>query len=169
VNAIPQIVIVAVAIQRLVELAWSRRNTKRLIALGATEIGADHYPFIVLMHTAWLVTMLVLLPPGGAISPVPFALFLALQLVRLWVLATLGSFFTTRIISLPNAPLVRSGPYRFIRHPNYLVVAGEVALLPLALGEPGVAIGFFILNAAMLSWRIRVEERALAPRRARAA
>ena len=93
-------------------------------------------------------------------------IFIALQLARVWVIATLGPYWTTRIITLEGAPLVRKGPYRFVRHPNYLVVAGEIAALPLAFGEVDVAIAFTLLNAAMLAWRIRQEDIALALRRA---
>jgi len=158
-------IIAAVAVQRLAELAWARHNTTRLLAQGAVETGARHYPLIVLLHVSWLGAITLLLPRPAAIFAVPLALFVLLQFARLWVLASLGPFFTTRIVTLPGAPLVRKGPYRFVRHPNYLVVAGEIATLPLVFGEPMVAIVFSIGNAALLAWRIRVEERALTPRR----
>jgi len=92
------------------------------------------------------------------------AVFLALQAMRVWVIATLGPYWTTRIITVPGATLVRRGPYRFVRHPNYMVVAGEILVLPLVFGEVLVAIVFSIANAAMLYWRIREEEAALAGR-----
>jgi methyltransferase len=162
---VPAIIIAAIAVQRLVEVAWAQRNTRRLKARGATEAGANHYPFIVLLHVSWLAAMLMFLPHPARILPVPLALFLLLQLGRFWVLLTLGSRFTTRVITLPGAALVRTGPYRFMPHPNYLIVEGEILLLPLAFGEPVVALLFSFVNAALLAWRIRVEDAALAPRR----
>jgi len=164
-NSIAYAILAAVVAQRLVELAWARRNTKRLKARGAVEVGARHYPLIVLLHVTWLGAIAMFLPRPAVIYAVPLALFLLLQLVRIWILVTLGPYFTTRIITLPGAALVRTGPYRFVRHPNYVVVAGEILSLPLVFGEPLVALVFTLLNAAMLYWRIRVEEAALASRR----
>lgn len=161
---LPQAIVAIVVAQRFGELAWARHNTNRLMALGAAEAGANHYPLIVLLHAAWFVSLIAFLPKNPTISTVPLTLFVMLQIVRGWVLFTLGSYFTTRIITMHNAPLVRRGPYRFIRHPNYLVVMGEILLLPLALREIGVAVLFAALNALLLFWRIRVEDRALAPR-----
>jgi methyltransferase len=159
------IILALVALQRLVEIAYAERNTRALLARGAVEIGRAHYPLIVLLHAAWLTAIVVLLPPDATIHWSALAVFVALQLARVWVIATLGPYWTTRIITLEKAPLVRNGPYRFVRHPNYLVVVGEIAVLPLAFGEVGVAIVFTVLNAAMLVWRIRQEDRALAVRR----
>jgi methyltransferase len=158
-------IIAAVAIQRLVEVAWATRNTARLKAQGAVEIGARHYPLIVLLHAAWLCAMVVFLPKPAVVYPVPLALFVVIEAGRIWVLMTLGRYFTTRIITLPKAPLVRRGPYRFVRHPNYLVVVSEILVLPLVFGEVSVAIVFSVLNALVLALRIRTEEAALAPRR----
>jgi methyltransferase len=162
------IILALVALQRLVEVAYAERNTRALLARGAVEIGRAHYPLIVLLHAAWLAAIVVLLPADATIHWIALAIFIALQLARVWVIATLGPFWTTRIITLEGAPLVRKGPYRFVRHPNYLVVAGEIAALPLAFGEIWVAVAFTVLNAAMLAWRIRQEDAALAIRRARA-
>jgi methyltransferase len=155
-----------VTLQRLVELLHARRNTRRLIAEGAVEIGADHYPLMILIHVAWLASLWILLAEGRAHLWWPAVIaYLVVEAGRAWVLISLGRFWTTRIIVLPQAPLVRSGPYRFCRHPNYLVVALEVALLPLALGSWQLALGFSFANAAIMAWRIRVEETGLAPRR----
>jgi len=158
-------IIAVVALQRLAEVAWAERNTARLKAQGAVEVGARHYPLIVLLHVAWLCAIVAFLPKPTIIHSVPLALFVALEAGRVWVLVTLGRYFTTRIITLADAPLVRRGPYRFVRHPNYLVVVGEILVLPLVFGEVGVAIVFSILNALVLALRIRAEDAALATRR----
>jgi len=159
------IVLALVAVQRAAELFYSNRNTRRLLARGGVEAGAVQYPFIVLLHAAWLVSMAVLVPPQTQPRWWLLGIYAALQPLRVWTIATLGPYWTTRIINVPGAPLVRTGPYRFMRHPNYVVVCAEIALLPLAFGAVEIAIVFSILNAALLSWRIRVEERTLLPRR----
>lgn len=159
------IIVGLVVLQRLAELVYAERNTAALKARGAVEIGRAHYPLIVLLHAAWLVAVAVLLPADLHINWILIAVFAVLQGLRVWVLATLGPYWTTRIITLKDAPLVRRGPYRFVRHPNYLVVSAEILVLPLAFGEWWVAAVFTVLNAAMLAWRIRQEELALAPRR----
>jgi methyltransferase len=159
-------VLILVAIQRLGELVIAERNTRTLRARGAVEVGAGHYWLIVALHLSWLVAIAVCLPPRPEANLGLLGLFALLQAARVWVLTSLGPFWTTRIITLPGAPLVRRGPYRFLRHPNYLVVIGEIACLPLAFGEVRVALIFSLLNAAVLGWRIRVEEAALAERRA---
>ena len=158
-------IIFLVVLQRLGELVLANRNTQRLKAQGATEISAGHYPLIVLLHTAWLLAVLWLLPPELEISWPWLALFALLQAGRVWVVVTLGPYWTTRIISVPGRPLVKRGLYRFVRHPNYLVVAGEILALPMAFHETGVAIFFSLANAVILFWRIREEDAALAPRR----
>jgi methyltransferase len=158
-------IIFLVVMQRLGELTLANRNTQRLRAEGAVEIGAGHYPLMVLLHAAWLMAVLWLLPAPLTIHWSWLALFVILQAARIWVIVSLGRFWTTRIISLPGAPLVKRGPYRFLRHPNYLVVAGEIAVLPLVFGEILVAILFSLANAALLFWRIRQENTALAARR----
>jgi methyltransferase len=158
-------IIFLVVLQRLGELLLANRNTKRLKAQGAVEIGAGHYPLIVLLHTAWLLAVLWLLPVPLEISWPWLAIFVLLQAGRIWVIASLGPYWTTRIISVPGAALVKRGPYRFVRHPNYLVVAGEILALPLAFHEIPVAIFFSLANAAILFWRIREEEAGLVTRR----
>jgi methyltransferase len=155
------LILALVTLQRLGELVLAERNTRRLLAAGAYEVGRGHYPFIVAVHAGWLAT-LWFLAPGNPIQAVPLLLFLTLQVARVWVVATLGRRWTTRIIVLPQAPLVRAGPYRWVKHPNYWVVAGEIALLPLAFGLTAVAIPFTLLNAAVLLVRVREENRALA-------
>ncbi len=155
------IILALVTLQRLGELVLSRRNTAKLLARGAFEAGAEHYPLLVVLHAAWLIALWIV----GRDQPVNWlalAAFVALQGLRLWVLLSLGSRWTTRIIVLPGEPLIGSGPYRFLSHPNYAVVAGEIALLPLALNLPGLALLFSVLNGVALVVRIRTEARALA-------
>jgi methyltransferase len=129
-------------------------------------VGRGHYPAIVFLHAAWLVVLWAFLL-AGLTELVPWAAiaYLAVQGLRLWTLLSLGRYWTTRIIVVPHAPLVRKGPYRFLRHPNYLVVVLEIALLPLALGSWPLALGFSIVNAVVLVWRIRAEKMALSDRR----
>jgi len=153
-------VLALVTMQRLGELVLARHNTKRLRAMGAVEVGADHYPLMISMHAAWLVS-LWLLGADQEVDPWLLSGFVLLQGLRWWVLSTVGPRWTTRIIILPGAPLVTDGPYRYISHPNYLVVAAEIALLPLALHLPLMALIFSGLNAAVLFIRIRAESEAL--------
>jgi len=160
---ISSIVILAlVTLQRIGELWLTNRNTRRLLAQGAREYGRSHYPLIVTVHTLWLVA-LWWLAPGRPINRFWLAIFVLLELGRVWVLASLGPRWTTRIIVLPGAPLIRRGPYRFVNHPNYAVVIGEIAVLPLVFGLWQVALIFTLLNAALLTIRIREENRALRP------
>ncbi len=159
------VVIGLVALQRLAELAWSRRNEQRLRVAGAVEIGRGHYPFFILLHGAWLVAILLFVPPETVPDPMLLAVFLILQILRVWIIASLGRFWTTRILTLPSEPLVRNGPYRWLRHPNYVVVVGEIAVLPLAFGALSIALIFSAANLILLAVRIRAEEAALAPRR----
>jgi methyltransferase len=154
------IILTLVTLQRLGELVLARYNTERLKARGAVEFDAEHYPLIVLVHTAWLMTLWVL-GHGQDVSPWLLAVFILLQAMRLWVLATLGPRWTTRIIILPGEPLIASGPYRYLSHPNYAVVVTEIAVLPLMLHLPAVAAVFMLLNAAVLAIRIRAETRSL--------
>ncbi|HVZ68033.1 MAG TPA: isoprenylcysteine carboxylmethyltransferase family protein [Rhizomicrobium sp.] len=160
------LIIGLVALQRLIELPYAARNAKRLLANGAIEYGRKHYPLFVVLHASWLLVMVLDLPADPPIHLWPLIAYAVIEVLRIWVLLSLGPYWTTRIISLPDAPLVRKGPYRFFRHPNYLIVVCEIALLPLVFGEIAVSAVFSLLNAALLFWRIRVENAALAERRA---
>lgn len=154
------IVLALVTLERLGELWLARRNTSALVAKGAVEVAAGHYPMIVLLHALWLAGLWLL----GWQQPVNtawLAVFVLLQVLRVWVLATLGPRWTTRIIVQPGLPLVKTGPYRLLSHPNYVVVVGEIAVLPLCLGLPWYALVFSIANAAVLTVRIRAENAAL--------
>jgi methyltransferase len=153
-----------VTLQRLAELVIARRNTARLLARGAYEVAPGHYPLIVAVHAGWLAALWWLAPGKPILWPL-IAVFALLQAGRLWVLATLGERWTTRIIVLPGVPLVTDGPFRFLSHPNYTVVVAEIAVLPLAFGLWQVAAIFSILNALVLLIRIRAEAKALAPHR----
>jgi methyltransferase len=149
-----------VTAERIAELYLSRRNTAALLAKGAVEFAPEHYPAIVLMHALWLASLWIF----GAtrmINPAWLAVFLSLQVLRVWTLVTLGPRWTTRIIVLPGSALVSNGPYRLVSHPNYLVVAGEIAALPLCLGLPWIALIFSGANAILLSIRIHAESVAL--------
>lgn len=154
-----------VLVQRLLELLWAQRNTRRLLDEGAVEHAPEQYPFFVLLHASWLVAIVFSVPPETPVNGGWLALYGVLQIARLWVMASLGRFWTTRIITLPGAPLVARGPYRFVRHPNYLVVAGEIAVLPLVFELWLVAALFTAANALLLRQRIAAEDAALAARR----
>lgn len=149
-----------VVLQRLGELVLARANTAKLVARGGKEVGARHYPLIVAVHLAWILALVGF----GWQAPIVLAwlaAYIVLQVVRIWILASLGRRWTTRIIVLDEPP-VRRGPYKFLPHPNYLLVAAELAVVPLALGLPLVALAFTLLNGAVMAIRIPAESRALA-------
>ena len=154
-------ILALVTLQRLGELWLSARNTRRLLARGAREAGAGHYPLIVAVHVAWLAA-LWWFAPGRPIDGFWLAMFVLLVIARIWVVASLGERWTTRIIVVPGEPLVRRGPYRVLNHPNDLVVIGEIAVLPLVFGLWQIALVFSVLNAAVLYVRVRAENAALA-------
>ena len=145
--------------QRLGELVVAKRNTARLLARGAREHAPEHYPLIVALHTAWICA-LVVFGHDEPVNPWWLAVFAVLQLLRLWILVSLGERWTTRIIVL-DEPLVARGPFGFVRHPNYILVCAEILVAPMVLGLPWIALVFSALNAAMLFVRIRAEEKAL--------
>jgi methyltransferase len=154
-----------VALQRLIELARAGNNTARLRRLGAVEEDAGGYPLYVLLHAGWLASLAVFVPAATPPYWPLIGVFALLQLGRIWVIVSLGLYWTTRIITLPDAPLVRTGPFRYLRHPNYLLVAAEIAVLPLAFGAVAIATTFSALNLVLIVRRVRIEERVLAPRR----
>lgn len=160
-----QIILGVVLLQRLAELWLARRNTERLLDEGAVEIGGGHYPYIVILHAAWLAALVLATPADAPVDYGWLAVFVVLQAARVWILVSLGRFWTTRILTLPGAPLVRRGPYRYLRHPNYAVVAGEIAVLPLVFDQWEIAVIFSAANFLPLRERIRVENEALAERR----
>lgn len=156
-----EILVALILCQRLVELVWAGRNTRRLRAQGAVEHGAAHYPAIVGLHALWL-AVVAALAPGVTIGWGWVAGYALLQILRLWTIATLGPRWTTRVLVQPGSVPVRRGPFRVLRHPNYAIVACELALVPLALGAPLVALAFTVLNALAMAVRIPCENRALA-------
>jgi methyltransferase len=153
------------AAQRLIELGYAERNTRRLLARGAIEVAAWQHPLFVALHASWLIAMLAFIPKFAPAQWWIVATVGVLQAARIWIIASLGPYWTTRIITLPGEPLVRRGPYRSIPHPNYVVVCLELALVPLAFGSWPLALIFTVLNAGLLRVRIRAENEALAYRR----
>ena len=154
------VILGAVSLQRVFELVLAQRNTQRLFARGGREVAGEHYPFIVLLHTGWLAGLWWW---GWNASANVFWLsfFVILQVLRIWVITTLGDRWTTRIITVPGEARICLGPYRFMNHPNYAVVIAEIAVLPLALGLVTFAIVFSVLNAFVIFVRIRAENKAL--------
>ncbi len=157
---LPILILLFVTLQRLAELVIARRNTSQLLARGAYEVAPEHYPLIVGLHGAWLIGLWVLAYDKAPNLPL-LGVFVVLQAMRVWVLMTLGSRWTTRIIILPDAPLVKEGPFRFVSHPNYCVVVAELFILPMVFGLLWFGILFSILNAIVLTIRIRAENQAL--------
>ena len=156
----------AVTAERLAELWLARRNTALLIAQGAREFAPGHYPAIVVLHALWLAS-LWLFGRAHPLNSIWLVIFLVLQVLRVWILMTLGSRWTTRIIVPPGGTLLSNGPYRFLSHPNYFVVVGEIAILPLCLGLPLVALVFSVGNVVILVIRVQSENAALSALRSR--
>lgn len=156
---LPYAIMIFVTLQRIAELVIARINTKALLARGAVEYGRSHYPIMVTMHASWLAVLWGTVG-GASVNMSLLAVFAVLQLLRVWVLMTLGRRWTTRIIVPQGEPLILTGPFRIMRHPNYFVVIAEIAVLPLVFGLVWVAILYSALNAAMLWVRIRAENAA---------
>ena len=148
--------------QRLVELVLAQRNHRVLATKGAIEFGRRHYPALVALHAGWLVALLVTIDPKTPVSVPLLAVFVLLECGRVWVIATLGSRWTTRIMVVPGAKRIRTGPYRYLDHPNYLIVCGEIAVVPLMFGAWPLALVASMLNLLALRTRIRIENQALA-------
>ena len=154
-------VLASVALQRLSEIGWARRNERRLRRRGAIEHASSHYPAMVVMHAGWLVATALESCSNRRPRPALLIFYALLQPLRYWVIRSLGDRWTTRIFVVPGEEPVRHGPYRVVRHPNYAVVAAELALLPAAIGAPRTAGCFTVLNALLMAIRIPAEERAL--------
>lgn len=160
----PQIAALAVLAQRGLEELYSARNTRRLIAEGGREEGRDFYPVVAVSHLAWIGSVFFLIPADAPVLWPLLVMYLTLQVLRYWVISSLGRFWTHRIITLDDAPLVQRGPYRLVRHPNYVVVVAETLLLPLVFGAWAVAVIMTAVWAAVIRYKIIIEDRAIAGR-----
>jgi methyltransferase len=161
----PQIAAILILLQRGLEELYSARNTRALLAEGGREEGRDYYPVVAVTHLGWIAALFLLIPSTAPMIWPLLVLYLALQVVRYWVIATLGGYWTHRIITLPDAPVVRRGPYRYLRHPNYAVTIAETFLLPLVFGDAAVAVIFGCIWTAVLYYKILLEDAALRSRR----
>lgn len=157
---VPWLVLGFVVAQRLSELVIARRNATRLLAAGGREVAAGHYPLFFVVHGGWLAAMAAWIAAGAAVSGAFLALYVLILAFRAWVMLALGRRWTTRILVVPGEAPVRRGPYRFLRHPNYAVVAAEIAVVPLIFGAWPIALVFTLLNLPLTLWRIRAEEAA---------
>jgi methyltransferase len=161
----PQIVVLAILVQRGLEEIHSARNTRRLIAAGGREVGRAYYPVVAVTHLAWLASLFFLIPADAPVMWPAAALFLLLQGARYWIIGTLGRYWTHRIITLDDAPIIRKGPYRWLRHPNYAVSCAETFLVPLAFGAVALAAIMTATWIAVIRYKIVLEDQALAARR----
>lgn len=161
----PQVAALLILLQRAAEELYSAHNTRRLLAAGGAEAGRDYYPVVAITHLAWIAAIFLLIPAAAPILWPLLVLYLLLQVVRYWVIATLGRFWTHRIITLEGAPIVRRGPYRYLRHPNYAVTIAETFLLPLVFADAVVAVIFGCVWSAVLYYKVILEDAALAQRR----
>jgi methyltransferase len=162
----PQVAALLVLGQRGLEELHSARNTRRLIAEGATEAGREFYPVVVVTHLAWIAGVFFLLPADAPFLLLPFAVYMALQVARYWVIGTLGRYWTHRIITRAEAPIVRRGPYLHVRHPNYVITIAETLLLPVVFGGWALGIIMAAVWSAVIRYKIQLEDRALGERRA---
>lgn len=162
---LPQIAALIILLQRGLEELHSQFNTRRLLQRGAVEAGRDYYPVVATTHTAWIASLALLIPADAPLHWWALFAFLGLQLARYWIIGTLGPYWTHRIITLPGAPVVRTGPYRVLRHPNYAVTVAETLLLPLAFGQLALGVIFTAVWGAVLYYKILLENQALSVRR----
>ncbi len=162
---LPQLAAVLVLLQRGAEELYSARNTRALLAAGGAEAGSSFYPVVATTHLAWIASLFFLIPPTAEASLILGLAYLALQGVRYWVIATLGRFWTHRIITLPDAPIVQRGPYKFLRHPNYAVTITETFLLPAVFGAWALGAIMGAVWLSVLVYKIKLEDEALATRR----
>jgi methyltransferase len=161
----PQIVAILILAQRGLEEIYSARNTKALIAAGAHEVGSAYYPVVAATHLAWIASLFFLIPADAPILWPLIVYYLLLQLVRYWVIGSLGRFWTHRIFTLPGAPVVARGPYRYLRHPNYAVTIVETFVLPLAFGTLALAAIMTALWWTVLAYKMRLEDQEMDARR----
>jgi methyltransferase len=162
---LPQIIALIILIQRGAEELYSARNTQALIAAGAREAGQSFYPVVATTHLAWIASLFFLIPATATASYLLAVVYIALQVVRYWIIATLGRFWTHRIFTLDNAPVVRRGPYGYVRHPNYAVTIAETFLLPMVFGALALGMIMGAVWTAVLAYKIKLEDEALSARR----
>ena len=160
-----QIIIGLIILQRLVELGIAKSNEKWMKQRGAIEFGVKHYRYMVLIHVLFFISLLtekIYLKHGlSQIWPLLLSVFLLAQLIRIWVISTLGRYWNTKIIVLRDAKIIKKGPYLYIKHPNYFVVTIELLVIPLLFNLYITACLFTVLNAVILMVRIPTEEKAL--------
>ena len=165
----PQLAALLIVLQRGFEEIHSQRNTRRLLQRGAQEVGREYYPVVAVSHAGWIASLAFLIPSNAPLHLWPLLAFLLLQPVRYWVIGTLGCYWTHRIITLPGGPIIATGPYRLLRHPNYAVTIAETLLLPLAFGQLALGFIFVAIWGAVLFYKIHLEDQALLGRRAQTA
>jgi methyltransferase len=161
----PQLAALLVLAQRGLEELYSARNTRALFAEGGREVGSAYYPVVAATHLAWIASLFFLIPAHASILWPLIGVYLALQGVRYWVIASLGRFWTHRIITLSEAPLMAGGPYRYLRHPNYAVTIVETLVLPSAFGALALGLIMAPLWWTVLAYKMRLEDEALESRR----
>jgi methyltransferase len=166
---LPQMAALLVLIQRGLEEIYSQHNTRALLRQGGYEVGRNFYPVVAATHLGWIAGLAFLVPPDAPVHLPLLLAFLALQPLRYWIIATLGPYWTHRVITLPWAPVIARGPYRLLRHPNYAVTLAETLLLPLAFRQVALGVIFAAIWAVVLQHKITLEEQALAERRSRVA
>jgi methyltransferase len=157
------LVISFVVLLRIQELILSKKNEKWLLENGAVEYGSKHYPFIVALHILFFFSLILEYAAQQHHSlSLPLIIFYFLLLTfKIWIIASLGKFWNTRIYRIPNIPLIKRGPYKYFKHPNYAVVIAEIAVIPMILHLPFTAIVFTLLNLIMLFVRIKEENKVL--------
>jgi methyltransferase len=160
-----QVAALLILIQRGAEEAYSARNTRVLLARGAREEGAGYYPVVAVAHLSWIASLFFLIPADARPIWPLIGLYVVLQAARYWVIATLGPYWTHRIITIDEAPIVSAGAYRFLKHPNYAITIAETLLLPVAFSAVALALIMTVIWVAVLSYKIRLEDAALAMRR----
>lgn len=159
--------ILFIILLRIGELTLSRSNEKWLLAHGAVEYGQKHYRFMIALHILFIVSLIVeyYVAGTGSYSRILLAAYFILLAVKAWVVLSLGKFWNTKIYRIPEFPLVKKGPYKFIKHPNYIIVFIEIALIPSIFHLYYTAVIFTILNGVMLIVRIKEENKVLGSER----
>jgi len=148
-------------LQRLSELFIAHRNEKWLLSQGAVQYGQEHYPFMIALHTLFIVSIITeyILCGQPSISWIFLVLFLLVLSFKFWALSSLGKYWNTKIYRIPGVYPIKKGPYKFLKHPNYMEVVCEIAIIPLVFHLYYTTILFTVLNAAMLAVRIKVENK----------